>query len=198
MTKLEYVACSFSSYSLYHMAPHSNPIWIHSSLCFWCGPVVPAALPAPLWCHYRSGLSLQRAVGFVQCFGWHCSETLCPGAARLSGTAGVSAYKNDKDNQVSILIVTIEENIYKEENIGTRKSAVTRNVVNITHALLILWWIDAMMISSCWLRRGAKTWSRVFHVPLKFTQIPAIQTQLCTHSVSKGGRGNTQLVLHPL
>lgn len=67
-----------------------------------------------------------------------------------------------------------------------------------THTLLILRWIDAMMTSFPRLERGAKAISRVFHVSLQFTQVSAVQAQLCAHSISVRGRSRAELFFHSL
>lgn len=167
-----------------------------SSLCFWCGPAVPSALPAPRWYLCRSALSRWRCADFVQYSGWRYSENLCPGAAMPSGTAGVSAKKT-----------TVNDGRCGRTGRKKRKWNVTPPQTAIlryqspqfdTHTLLVLWWIDAMMTSLHWQARGAKRRSRVLHVPLQLAQIPAVQAQLCTHSITVGGRRITQLCFHSL
>lgn len=88
----EYLTHSINFNEASQLILYSNIIIIinHSSLCFWCDPAVPSALPAPRWYPCRSAPSRWRCAGFARCSGWRCSETLCPGAAGLSETAGVS------------------------------------------------------------------------------------------------------------
>lgn len=121
-----------STLSTHNLIPYSSIISIHSSLCFWCGPAVPSALPAPRWYRCRSAPSHWRCADFARYSGWHCSETLCPGAARFSVTAGASAEvgKNDTNNQGELWQRSMKKTFRRENKI-------------CSHSLrcqLVCWW----------------------------------------------------------
>lgn len=114
--------------------------WDKDSLCCGCGPAAPSALPAPRWHLRQSAPSLQQCADSAQCSGWRCSEPQCPGGARLSGTAGVSAQVGER-NTVSLAQVLIKSwSTYFKLQKCWGTSLFARGVH--TYTLLVLGWID--------------------------------------------------------